>query len=137
MGANCTPLVADLFLFCQERDLMTTFSDVNQIDIIESFYSTASFFVDLLNTDDPYFEVMVKQINPPELQLNGAITSDTKAPFLDLHLSISNSFVSSKKIDKRDDFDFDIVNSYLGWRCTTSSLLLTVYSSTYKVCESL
>ena len=29
---------------------------------------------------------------------------------MDLHLSISNSFVSSKIYDKRDDFDFHIVN---------------------------
>ena len=29
---------------------------------------------------------------------------------LDLHLSIANGFVSSKIYDKRDDFDFDIVN---------------------------
>ena len=33
-----------------------------------------------------------------------------KAPFLDLHLSVSNGFVSTKIYDKRDDFDFDIVN---------------------------
>ena len=51
---------------------------------------------------------MVNQIYPPELQLNKANTSDTEAPFLDLHLSISNGFVSSKIHDKRDDFDFDI-----------------------------
>ena len=37
-------------------------------------------------------------------------TSDTQVPFLDLHLSISIGFVSSKMYDKRDDFDFDIVN---------------------------
>ena len=36
--------------------------------------------------------------------------SDTEASFLDLHLSISDSFVKSKIYDKRDDFDFDIVN---------------------------
>ena len=48
--------------------------------------------------------------HPPELQLNKANTSDTEATFLDLHLSISNGFVSSKIYDKRDDFDFDIVN---------------------------
>ena len=53
---------------------------------------------------------MVNQIYPPELQLNRANTSDTEAPFLDLHLSISYSFVSSKICDKPDDFDFDIVN---------------------------
>ena len=35
---------------------------------------------------------------------------DTKALFLDLHLTTLNGFVSSKIYDKRDDFDFDIVN---------------------------
>ena len=53
---------------------------------------------------------MANRIYPTELQLNKANTSDTEAPFLDLHLSISNGFVSSKINDKRDDFDFDIVN---------------------------
>ena len=57
---------------------------------------------------------MVNQIYPPELQLNKANTSDTDAPFLDLHLSISNGYVSSKIYDKRDDFDFDIVH-FLFW----------------------
>ena len=38
------------------------------------------------------------------------------AAFLDLHLSITNGFVSSKIYDKPDDFDFDIVNfSVFGW----------------------
>ena len=64
----------------------------------------------IFNIDNPYFEGMVNQIIPPELQLNKAYTADTEAPFLDLHLSISNGFVSSKIYDKRDDFDFDIVN---------------------------
>ena len=53
---------------------------------------------------------MVNQIDSHELQLNKANTSYTEAPFLDLHLSISNGFVSSKIYDKRDDFDFEIVN---------------------------
>ena len=53
---------------------------------------------------------MVNRIYPRELQLNKANTSDTKLQFLDLHLSISNGFVSSKIYDKCDDFDFDIVN---------------------------
>ena len=47
---------------------------------------------------------MVNQIYPSELQLNKAITSDTEAPFLDLNLSTSNGFVSSKIYDKHDDF---------------------------------
>ena len=55
------------------------------------------------NFDNPYFEGMVNQIYPSELQPNKANTSDTEAPFLDLHLSISNGFVSTKIYDKRDD----------------------------------
>ena len=110
MGTNCTPLVTDLFLFCYERDFMTSLSDVKQAKIIEAFKSTFRYLDDLLNIDNPYFEGMVNRIYPPELQLNKANTSDTEAPVLDLHLSISNRFVSSKIYDKRDDFDFDIVN---------------------------
>ena len=53
---------------------------------------------------------MVKQIYPSELQLNKANTSDTEAAFLDLHLSISNGLFATKIYDKRDDFDFELVN---------------------------
>ena len=72
MGTNCAPLVADLFLFCYERDFLN--------------------------------------IYPAELQLNKANASDTEAAFLDLNLSIHNDIVSTKIYDKRDDFNFDIVN---------------------------
>ena len=78
--------------------------------LLRHFISTSRYLDDLLNIDNPYFEGMVNQIYPPELQLNKANTSDNEAPFLDLHLSISDSFVSSKIYDKCDDFDFDILN---------------------------
>ena len=60
-----------------------------------------------MNIENSNFEGMVNRIYPPELQLNKANTSDTEAPFLDLHLSTSilNGFVSSKIYDNRDDFD--------------------------------
>ena len=98
MGTNCAPLVPDLFLFCYEIDFMTSLSDVKQAEIIEAVKSTSRYLDDLLNIDNPYFEGMVNRIYPPELQLNKAYTSDTEAPFLDLHLSISNGFVSSKEL---------------------------------------
>ena len=50
MGANCAPLVADLFLFCDERDFMLSLSDKNQTDIIEAFNSTSRYSDDLVNT---------------------------------------------------------------------------------------
>ena len=43
IGTNCAPLVADLFLFCYERDYMNSLSDDNQADIIEAFNSTSRY----------------------------------------------------------------------------------------------
>ena len=57
-----------------------------------------------------FFDSMVNHICPSELQLNETNVSDTESPFLDLHLYISDGFVKTKNYDKRDVFDFDIVN---------------------------
>ena len=110
MGTNCAPLVADLFLFCFDRDVMLSLSEDNQSGVIEAFNSTFRYLDDLLNIDNNFFDSMVNRIYPTELQLNKANVSDAEASFLDLHLSISDGFVKTKIYDKRDDFDFDIVN---------------------------
>ena len=88
VGTNCAPLVADLFLFCYDRDFTFSLYDNNQTDIIEAFNSTSRYLDDLLYIDNPYFEQMVCQIYPTEPQLNMANSFDTEAPFLDLNLSI-------------------------------------------------
>ena len=108
MGTNCAPLVADLFLFCYERDFMLSLSDNNQSDVIEAFNSSSRYLDDLLNIDNPYFKQMVVQIYPTELQLNKANSSDTEAPFLDLNLSITNGIVSfrfARVCSNVDDFN--------------------------------
>ena len=43
MGTNCAPWVADLFLFCYERDFMMSLSDDKQTDISESFNTTSCY----------------------------------------------------------------------------------------------
>ena len=108
MGTNCAPLVADLFLFCYERDFMMSLSDDKQDDVIDAFNTTSRYLDDILNIHNVYFDNMVSQIYPSELQLCKANTSDTKATFLDLHLSISNDIISTKIHEK--NFDFEIVN---------------------------
>ena len=72
--------------------------------------STSRYFDDFLNIDNPNFKQMIGQIYPTEPQSNMANSSDTEAPFLDLNLSITNGMVSTKIYDKRDDFNFEIVN---------------------------
>ena len=61
MGTNCAPLVADLFLYCYERNFMDSLNHDNQADVIEAFNSTSRYLDDLLNIDNPYFEGMVNQ----------------------------------------------------------------------------
>ena len=51
---------------------------------------------------------MVDRIYPTELQLNRTNSSNTEATFLVINLS--NGTISTKIYDKRDDFDFHIVN---------------------------
>ena len=70
MGTHCVPVVADLFLYCYERDFMDSLNQDNEADVIEAFNSTFMYLDELLNIDNPYFEGMVNQIYPPELQLN-------------------------------------------------------------------
>ena len=87
MGTNCAPLVADLFLFCYERDFMLCLSDNCQTDIFEAFNSTSRYLEDLLNADYPYIHQMVGQKYPTELHLNKANSFDTEVPFSDLDFS--------------------------------------------------
>ena len=89
---------------------MMSLSDDKQADVIDVFNTTSRYLDDILNINNVYFDNMVSQIYPSELQLNIANTSDTKAAFLDLHLSISNDIVSTKIHDKHDNFYFEIVN---------------------------
>ena len=42
-GTHCAPLVADLFLFCYERDFMKSLSRENHAVIIEAFNSTFNY----------------------------------------------------------------------------------------------
>ena len=80
---------------------MMSLSGDKQADIIDAFDTTSRYLDDILNIDNVYFDSLVSQIYPSELQLNRANTSDTDVAFLDLHLSISNDIVSTKIYDKR------------------------------------
>ena len=89
---------------------MMSLSDDKHADVIDAFNTTFRYLDDILNINNVYFDNMVSQIYHSELHLNKDNTSDTEAAFLGLHLSTSNDIVSTKIYDKRDGFDFEIVN---------------------------
>ena len=53
MATNCVPLVADLFLFCYERDFLVSLFDNNQADVGEAFNFTSRYLNNLINVDNP------------------------------------------------------------------------------------
>ena len=59
MDTNCVPLVADLFLFCYERDFMMSLSDDKQADFMDAFNTTSRYLDDILNINNVYFDSMV------------------------------------------------------------------------------
>ena len=63
----------------------------------------------------------------------------TEAPFLDLHLSIANGFVSSSKLyGKRDDFDFDIKFPFFDGgvpRCASYGVYIAQLFRFARVCD--
>ena len=85
---------------------MASLSYNKEAEIIQTFCLISSFLDDVLHMDNPYFVPIVGRIYPPDLQLNKA--SEKEAPFLNLHCSITNGFVSLKMYDKSHEFDFDI-----------------------------
>ena len=111
MGTNCAPLIADLFLYCYESEFMLKLSksDDNN-NLIEAFNNTSRYLDDVLNLDNPYFANHISSIYPLELQLNKANDNTSEADYLDINMEIINGTVRTKIYDKRDDYNFDIVN---------------------------
>ena len=62
-----------------------------------------------LNSDED-FDKNRKDIYPTSLKLNKENTSNTTATFLDLEINVENNMFKTKLYDKRDAFNFEIVN---------------------------
>ena len=81
MGTNCAPLVADLFLYCYERDFMQSLKSDTQADIIDAFNNTSRYLDDIFNINNPFFDTLFPFIYPKELRLNKTNESNISAPF--------------------------------------------------------
>ena len=110
MGTNCAPLVAELFLFCYERDFMMSLSDDKQADVIDAFNTTSRYLDDILNINNVYFDNMVKvskgatirnrYIQVPHLtqDINGKVTNSQQTPQTRAKRSALSQQVTTKHI---------------------------------------
>ena len=78
MGTNCAPLIADLFLYCYERDFMSNFQKSKRFDLMDKFNDTSRYLDDIFTIDNPAFAEHIPDIYPRELQLNKQILPTQK-----------------------------------------------------------
>ena len=111
MGTNCAPLLADLFLYSYETEFLQNLVRNKRMKDAKSFNFTYRYIDDVLSINNPSFSQWLPSIYPPELEIKETTETTCTASFLDLHLEFDSSGKLSTKIyDKRDDFDFKIIN---------------------------
>ena len=67
MGTNCAPLIANLFLFCYERDFMSNLHKYKQYGLMDMFNNTSRCLDDIFIIDDSEFEKHIPGIYPTDL----------------------------------------------------------------------
>ena len=66
MDTNCAPLIADLFLYCYERDFMSDLHKSKRHDVIDMFNDTSRYLDDIFTIDNPELEKYIPDIYPAE-----------------------------------------------------------------------
>ena len=110
MGTNCAPLLADLFLYSYEAEFVQNLLSNKQKKLAACFNFTFRYIDDVLSLNNDSFHRHLHAIYPPELEIKETTETSSSASYLDLLLSVSNGILSTRLYDKRDDFDFRIVN---------------------------
>ena len=104
MGMNCAPLLADLFLYSYESEFLDNMIRGGHRKLVRSFNLCYRYIGNLIVFNNKKFGDYVKEIYPSQLTVD-------LANYLDLTFIIeSNNRLYTKLYDKRDDFDFHIVN---------------------------
>ena len=111
MGTNCSPLLADLFFYSYENEVLDNMIRSGHRRLARSFNLCYRYIDDLIVFNSKKFLDYLKEIYPSQLTVEKANKSDHLADYLDLTFTIdSGGKLSTRLYDKRDDFDFDIVN---------------------------
>ena len=111
MGTNCAPLLADLFLYSYEAELIQKLLHEKKKSLAVAFNSTFRYIDDVLSINNNQFQSLVDSIYPNELEIKDTTESFTSASYLDVLLKLdTNGKITTQLYDKRDDFNFSIVN---------------------------
>ena len=111
MGTNCAPLLADLFSCSYESEFLQKLVKDEKIHEARYFNFTYRYIDDVLSINNSRFSEFLPLIYPPEPEIKETTDKASSASFLDLYLEFDDSGQLSTTIyDKRDDFNFKIIN---------------------------
>ena len=83
----------------------------NEKKIARTFNFTFRYIDNVLSLNNSRFGDIVDRIYPIDLEIKDTTETDRSASYLDIHLDIDNEErLRTKLYDKRDDFNFPIVN---------------------------
>ena len=128
MGTNSAPLLADLFLHTYEYEFIikTMKGDITRA---LQFNKTFRYIDNLLCVNNDNFNKHINEIYPSELILKNTTTTPSETSYLDTTLNIGegNGTVRISVYDKREDFNFKIVN-FPTWSVTYHWILCTAFT---------
>ena len=108
MGTNCAPLLANLYLFYHEYKFFENLPKDDKRS--KCFGLTFRYIDDLLSINNKYFKQCIPSIYPNELELKETTENTSECSYLDIMMFNDDGELKFKLYDKRDQFQFDIVN---------------------------
>ena len=128
-GANCAPLLADLFLCSYENEFLDKLIKESKRKLARKFNLSYRYIDDLISFNNKRFKEFISDIYPKELIISETIESTSVASCLDLLFTRDKSKNKAKLYDKHDTFGFHIVKFPIMSSNIPSAPVYVVYAS--------
>ena len=109
MGTNCALLLVNLFLYSYEAEFVQSLLQAGKKHLAQQFNFTYR-YIDVLSVKNTNFAEYLEFIYQRELEIEETVETAAFSSYLDCYLYIDNGKLTTRLYDKRDDFNFLIVN---------------------------
>ena len=128
IGLDSGQDIANLLLFSYESEYVEKVSK-EDISLARKFRFCSRYIDDLFVGNFPNFKEHIYKIYPRELEIKSESANTKEVAYLDLKIVSENSNLTFSVYDKRDDFNFDIVNFPFIDSCIPKKSALGVFYS--------
>ena len=110
MNTNCAPLLAGLFLYSYVAEFVLSLLQADKKHLAQQFNFTYRYIDDVLSLKNTKLAEYLEFIYPRELEIKETTETAASSSYFDCYLYIDNRKLTTRLYDKRDDFNFPIVN---------------------------